>query len=149
MTVSVDALQTELEGKRLPGGEIVVQAHEAAIGDQALRAEDDGGGVAHPFWFVVASLRGMGIGVEELCQLARQGAEDTLLLGSCTVEQEHPMLVNTRYRTDASIATVGSRTTRDGSRLDSVEVVVSLRDDADAAVGRITSTYLFKRGASA
>jgi hypothetical protein len=59
------------------------------------------------------------------------------------------MLVNTRYRTDASIATVGSRTTRDGSRLDSVEVVVSLRDDADAAVGRITSTYLFKRGASA
>ena len=96
MTVSVEELQQRLVGKSLPGGSIVIESHEAAIGDDALRATDIADGVAHPFWFIVTSLRCMGISVDELCALAKQGDSDLLLFGQCDVEQDQPMLVNLR-----------------------------------------------------
>lgn len=89
----------------------------------------------------------MGISVDELCALAQQGPDDVLLFGSCTVDQDRPMLVGGQYRTKARIGEVGSRTTRDGARLDSVEVLVAVVAD-DGPVGTVTSTYLFKRGAA-
>lgn len=146
--ISIDELRTELEGRMLPGGSIDVLAHESAIADLALRAGDDADGIAHPLWFVIASLRCMGITVEELCALAHQGDNDTLLFGSCEVVQDRPMTVGTSYTSSASIGAVGTRTIRDGSRLDSVEVIVKLRDDIND-VGHVASTYLFKRGATA
>ncbi|WP_395307997.1 hypothetical protein V4U86_21820 [Mycobacterium sp. AMU20-3851] len=146
MTVSVEELQQQLSGKSLPGGSIVIEAHEAAIVDDALRANDVADGVAHPFWFIVTSLRCMGISVEELCALAVQGDSDLLLFGQCEVEQDQPMLVGQRYSADAVISAVGSTTTRDGSRLDNIDVVVSIRDASRLAVGSVMSRYLFKRG---
>ncbi|MFI5426644.1 hypothetical protein [Aeromicrobium sp. UC242_57] len=146
--ITIDALRERGEGRVLPGGTIDVLPHEAAIGDLALRAEDEDDGIAHPLWFVIASLRCMGITVEQLCALARQAEGDTLLFGSCEVVQEAPMLVGGTYTSDASIGDVGTRTIRDGSRLDSVEVVVELRDEVQK-VGRVASTYLFKRGGRA
>ena len=147
MSIAADSLRAELQGRSLPGGEITVEPHEAAIGDRALRAEDDGQGVAHPFWFIVASLRTMGVSVDDLCALAHQQEGDTLLFGECAVVQDQPLRVGGRYQSTAEITEVGSRTTRDGSRLDSVVVVVQLRD-VQGLVGSITSTYLFKRGAA-
>jgi hypothetical protein len=148
VTITVDALRKDLQGRELPGGEIVVEAHESAIGDEALRASPDLDGVAHPYWFIVASLRCMGISVDELCSLARQSEHDTLLFGECEVVQDRPLRVGGRYLSHARIADVASRVTRDGSRLDSLVVVVDLHDTDQAAVGTITSTYLFKRGAA-
>ncbi|MGW0161689.1 hypothetical protein ACWDUN_20500 [Mycobacterium sp. NPDC003323] len=146
MTVSVEELQQRLVGKSLPGGSIVIESHEAAIGDDALRATDIADGVAHPFWFIVTSLRCMGISVDELCALAKQGDSDLLLFGQCDVEQDQPMLVGHRYSADAVISEVGSTTTRDGSRLDNIDVMVRIRDASQLAVGSVTSRYLFKRG---
>lgn len=143
--VDIDVLRDAISGRELPGGRIAVEPHEAAIGDVALRAEPDPGGLAHPIWFVIASLRGMGITVDELCLLAHQQAGDLLLFGTCEVVQDRPMLVGATYSTAAWIGDVDSRTTRDGSRLDSVEVVVTITDIEGPEMGRVTSTYLFKR----
>jgi len=151
VTVSVRSLQEDLQGRVLPGGRITIEPHESAIGDHALHARDDGAGIAHPYWFIVASLRGMGISVSELCALAHQSADDTLLFGACEVVQDTPMMVGTSYRSTAEITEIDSRLTRDGSRLDSLVVVVHLFEDSnasDAPIGAITSTYLFKRGES-
>lgn len=144
MTISIDDLRTHIAGQQLPGGVVVIEPHESAIGDGAMRAVDDPQGLAHPLWFVIASLRGMGISVEALCALARQGDGDTLLFGSCEVVQDVPLVAGGTYLTTARIGEVGSRTTRDGSRLDSIEVVVDL-SLGDAYVGAVTSIYLFKR----
>lgn len=147
MTVPVDTLEL-LQGKALPGGEIVIAPHEAFIADDALRSTSGPPEIAHPVWFVMASLRCMGITVEDLCELAHQGPDDVLLIGNCRVEQHEPLACATPYRTTAEIGQVGSRTMRDGSRLDSVDVVVRLIKESDpggAPVGEIISTYLFKR----
>lgn len=146
--ITIQALRDDLEGRVLPGGTIDVLTHESVLGDRALRATDEADGIAHPIWFVIASLRCMGISVEELCSLARHAEGDTLLFGSCDVVQDQPMMVGATYTSDASIGAVGTRTTRDGSRLDSVEVIVELRDEL-RVVGRVSSAYLFKRGAAA
>lgn len=145
MSVPVEALQEELRGRRLPGGEITLERHETAISEGALRAEPDGTGAAHPAWFVIASLRCMGISVEELCALAHQESDDTLLFGSCRIDQTTTLRAGATYTAQARVGQVGSRTARDGSRLDSVEVIVEL-SEAGTPAGTITSTYLFKRG---
>lgn len=146
MSISVEELTQRLAGKALPGGSIVVEPHESAIVDDALRADDNAEGLAHPFWFIVTSLRCMGISVDELCALAAQEDGDVLLFGQCDVVQRQPMLVGSSYTAAASIAAVGSTTTRDGSRLDNVDVAVHIHDDAATSVGTVTSRYLFKRG---
>ncbi|MGB3324255.1 MAG: hypothetical protein WBB05_16765 [Mycolicibacterium fortuitum] len=145
MSVSVEELTQRLTGKVLPGGSIVVEAHESAIVDDALRAGDSAEDLAHPFWFIVTSLRCMGISVDELCALAAQEDGDVLLFGQCDVVQHRPMLVGGTYDAAASISAVGSTTTRDGSRLDSVDVTVHIQDEGAASVGTVTSRYLFKR----
>lgn len=147
MTITTESLVEALSDRQLPGGEITIESYEAVLLDEALRARPDPDGVAHPTWFVITSLRCMGISVEELCVLARQGPDDVLLFGSCAVDQKRPMRVGTGYRTTARIGEVGSRTTRDGARLDSIEVVVAVAGD-DGPVGTVTSVYLFKRGAA-
>ena len=145
MSVSIDILKDQLTGKVLPGGSIVIEPHEAAIVDDALRATDAADGIAHPFWFIVTSLRCMGISVDELCELATKSESDLLLFGRCDVAQQHPMLVGNSYTATAFISEVGSTTTRDGSRLDHIDVIVTITDAAEIAVGSVTSRYLFKR----
>ncbi len=146
MTITVDVLKERLTGKALPGGSILIEAHEAAIIDDALRATDTAAGIAHPFWFIAASLRCMGISVDQLCELAGKSESDLLLFGRCDVEQQQPLLVGSAYTATASIADVGSKTTRDGSRLDHLDVIVTISDAAGDVAGSVTSRYLFKRG---
>lgn len=143
--VSLELLQQELAGKRLPGAELAIPVYENAIATRALRAEINEQEFAHTIWFIVCSLRGMGISVNELCDLAHAGPHDTLLYGEVTIEQELPLRVGGSYRVDAAITDVDRSTLRDGSTLDKVTVFVEL-SGADARYGTVTSTYLFKRG---
>ncbi|MCW2583821.1 MAG: hypothetical protein JWQ53_2611 [Klenkia sp.] len=139
-----------LRGRALPGATVRIEQYQSAILDRAVRAPAPAPGEEHlasPVWLAVASLRGMGISVEELCELAEKQTVDTLLFGGVTVAQVGELPVDTEYRTTAAITDVGSRTTRDGSVLDSVEVVVRLLGPDDTERGTITSTYLIKRGA--
>ena len=145
MTHPLDALR----GRQLPGASLHIARHESVILDKALRAPAPVAGeeqLASPIWLVVASLRGMGITVDELCDLAQKSAADTLLFGGVVVEQTGELPVDTGYRTTAAITDVGRRSMRDGSTLDSVVVVVRVVGPDDTERGAVTSTYLFKRG---
>lgn len=143
--VSLEHLQQTLTGKRLPGDEIAVLDYENTIATRALRGEAGDREHAHSIWFIVCSLRGMGVSVNELCELAHAGPNDTLLYGEVAIEQELPLRVGTSYRVDAVITDVGRSTLRDGSTLDKVTVLVELSCE-DVRHGTVTSTYLFKRG---
>jgi hypothetical protein len=145
VTVATATLQ-ELQGRELPGGQLVIEPQEVFVGDEALRLSGDLDGALHPAWFVITSLRCMGISVQELCALMQQEDGDALLFGSCRVQQWTQLHFEKPYTSSARIGQVSSRTTRDGSRLDSVEVVIQLRDAATAAdVGEVVSIYLLKR----
>ncbi|MFE3188457.1 hypothetical protein ACFXHA_05575 [Nocardia sp. NPDC059240] len=145
MTVTIEELQ-KLEGTRFLGGALVIEPHENSILEHALRAPKAEPGIAHPMWFIVISLRCLGISVTELCAMAGKSQDDTLLFGNCEIEQHTPLSVGARYRAEAFVAATGSRTTRDGSRLDNVDVRLEIFDEAGAYSGAVTSVYLFKRG---
>jgi hypothetical protein len=137
-----------LRGRELPGGALRIERWQSVLLDRALRAPAAVPGEEHlasPAWLVVASLRGMGISVDELCALAEQQADDTLLFGGVVVQQCGDLPVDADYRTTAAISDVDSRTTRDGLTMDSVVVVVRVFGPDDTERGAVTSTYLFKR----
>jgi len=146
MTATLERLKS-LAGTRLPGGELVIEPRENAILEHAVRAPDSDPELAHPIWFVVISLRCLGVSVDELCEMAGKTAQDTLLFGQCVVDQREPLVVGARYRADAKITTTGSRTTRDGSRLDNLDVRTDIATEDGKVAGSVTATYLFKRGA--
>lgn len=141
----IDELRSALAGRELPGASFRLEHYESAIADHALLAPDCDRDVPHPLWFIVASLRGMGITVGELCDLALKTTNDTLLLGTVEVTQDRPLRPAADYLATARIGKVTRRTTRDGSILDSVVVVVRLYGDDGLQSGTVTSTYLFKR----
>lgn len=150
MTTAVKELDPDLVGRQLPGDITTISRHQSAITDHALHAasDPDAGEHAHSIWFLVIALRGMGISVDELCALADKRDTDTLLFGTCGIDQIQPLTVGHTYRTTASIDSIDRRITRDGSILDSLAVTVTLFDTATPteAVGAVTSVYLFKRG---
>lgn len=143
--VSIDLLQQTLAGKRLPGAEVAIPGYENTIATRALRGEVNEQEFAHAIWFIVCSLRGMGVSVNELCDLAHAGPHDTLMYGEVTIEQELPLRVGGSYRVEAVITDVGRSTLRDGSTLDKVTIGVELFCDG-VRHGAVASTYLFKRG---
>jgi hypothetical protein len=142
MTTDLSVL-TELEGRRLPGGSIDIPRHESFITDHAVRDRHDAD-LAHPVWFIVASLRCMGISVDDLCHLAHADPADTLLYGEVSIDIEHPLRVGGSYETSAEIVEVGRSTMRNGTLLDRVVILVTVVD-SDARRGSVRATYLFKR----
>lgn len=143
--VSLEYLQQTLAGKRLPGGEVAIHDYENAIAARALRSEVNDREHAHSIWFIVCSLRGMGVSVNELCDMAQAGPHDTLLYGEVSIEQDLPLRVGTSYRVSAVITDVGRSALRDGSTLDKVTVLTEV-SHGDVRHGAVVSTYLFKRG---
>jgi hypothetical protein len=146
VSTSLAELSPDLAGRNLPGDTTTITEFESRIADHALLRPNDDVAQAHSLWFLVIALRGMGISVDDLCALADKRPQDTLLFGTCEIEQRHPLEVGSTYRTTASITDTSRRTTRDGSVLDSITVVVTLFDANDRNMGSVDSVYLFKRG---
>ena len=130
---------------KLPGSPLTISALESRVIDETARDPHNDSDLAHPIWFVIASLRGMGISVDELCVLAHKGDNDTLLFGGVEVVQEQPLLVGRTLTVSAEIVQVERKSTRDGGAMDSLTILNTVADSSGDLVGTVTCTYLFKR----
>ena len=148
MLIELDELRTALDGRELPGDDIVVEPHESALADHALLAPAEPTDHAHPLWLLILALRGMGITVEELCVLAGQRPQDTLLFGTCGIVQHRPVRVGHRFHTVASAGDVVRKESRDGGLLDFVTVRVEVHDMTEPGagpVGSVAQGFIWKR----
>jgi hypothetical protein len=144
--IELDALRAELDGRELPGAELTVERYESALADYALLASP--GEAAHPLWLLILAMRGMGISVDELCELAGKGPDDTLLFGNCEITAHRPLTVDRRYRMAAVAGPVNRKTSRGGGSLDFVPVRVTVHDaERGEEVGVVCNNFIFKRGA--
>lgn len=145
--IELDALRAELDGRELPGAELTVEGYESALADYALLAAPSEDG-AHPLWLLILAMRGMGISVDQLCELAGKGPADTLLFGNCEIVQHRPVTVDRRYRMVAVAGPVNRKTSRGGGSLDFVPVKVTVHDaERGDEVGVVCNDFIFKRGA--
>lgn len=149
--VDLDELRGRLGGRELPGAELTVSRHQAAIADHAFLAPDtvgSGEGPLHPTWFLVLALRGMGITVDELCALAAQRDGDTLLFGSCRLAQHRSPVAGQPLQTTARVGEVVRKQSRSGAVLDFVPVDVQFRDAVSGDdLGALGMDFVFRRAA--
>jgi hypothetical protein len=149
--VGIDELREALDGRELPGAKLTIEGYESALADYALLAPAEDSDHAHPFWLVVLALRGMGIGVDDLCALAGQRPQDTLLFGTCEIGQHRPVRVGRAFRTTASVGPVRRKESRGGGYLDFVTVRVEVHEaggaDGAGPVGTVVQGFILKRGA--
>lgn len=148
--IDVDMLSAALDGKELPGAIITIERYESALADYALLAPEADSSHAHPLWLLILALRGMGITVDELCELAGKRAQDTLLFGNCAMTQHRPMCVGNAFAVTATIESVARKETKRGGFLDFVTVRATIFDKdnpSDAPAGEVVNGFIFKRGA--
>jgi acyl dehydratase len=147
--VDLDELRQTFAELTLPGAELTVEAYESALADHALLAPAEATDHAHPFWLLALALRGMGISVDELCAHAQRRQQDTLLFGSCEIQQHRPVAVGATFRTTAAVDPVTRKESRGGGHLDFVTIRVEVHDTTDPSgpVGAVTQGFIFKRGA--
>mgnify|MGYP005798778893 CR=1 FL=1 len=148
--VDIETLTAELDGKELPGATLNIDEYKSILADYALLADDDNGTEAHMLWFLVLSLRGMGISVDELCDLAAKRPQDTLLFGNCELKQNRPLRVGSTFTMTGKVGPVSRKTTRKGDVLDFVTVRTSVFEGevpAGTPAGEVINGYIFKRGA--
>lgn len=138
----IEALSARLTGHRFPGGELVLKPHEAWLGDDAMQSAQRGT-AGNPLWFLVVALRGMGLTIGELVELADTTMAGGVLFGELTVDQAAPLQPGRRYRVDGGIESIIRREGRSG-----VFDVLTFRLDiaADGAVaGTVTSSFILSR----
>jgi hypothetical protein len=141
----IETLQGRLTGYRFPGGTVRIQAHEAWLGHDAMAAPQAPAGTLDPLWILVIGLRGMGVGIAELAELAAAGPDDTMLFGELGLEQHTILRTGADYRVSGSIAAVTRHHGRRAGLFDQLDFHLDISGADGAAHAEVSSSFLFRR----
>lgn len=143
----IETLRDRLTGHRFPGGTVCVQPYEAWLGHDAMCAPPARDGVLDPLWILIVGLRGMGIGIAGLAELADAGPDDTVLFGELGIEQHTVLRTGVEYRVSGAIAAVSRHSGRRSGLFDRVDFVLEVHGADGAVHARVSSSFLFQRAA--
>jgi hypothetical protein len=150
MIPSIADLEQRLVGHALPGGTFVVEDYERWLSHDAMQAPELPDGVLHPAWIVLGALRGMGITIDDLIELAAATPDDGVVFGETDYEQHAVLRSDTEYTVRGGVKSV---TRRDGKRAGAfdvvvIELVIEDRAGVVAAVSRQSFIFFRQRGAA-
>jgi hypothetical protein len=150
MIPRITDLEQRLVGRPFPGGTFVVEDYERWLSHDAMQAPPLPAGVLHPAWIVLGALRGMGLTIDELTELAGATPDDGVVFGETDYEQHALLRSDTEYTVRGGVTSV---TRREGKRVGAFDVVVleltiEDPDGALAAVSRQSFIFFRERGAS-
>jgi hypothetical protein len=149
MIPDIADLQERLVGHAFPGGTFVVEGYERWLSHDAMQAPTLPDGVLHPAWIVLGALRGMGLTIDELIELAGATPQDGVVFGETDFEQHAPLASDREYRVRGGVTAV---TRRQGKRVGTFDVlafelVIEDARGATAAVSRQSFIVLREQGA--
>jgi acyl dehydratase len=144
----IEALRTKLVGHRFPGGTVTVAPHEAWLGHDAMCSPNRGSATLDPLWILVAGLRGMGLDVAGVIDLAGATTEDGVLFGELGLRQDVPLQAGVEYAVSGAIVEVTRRTGRRAGAFDMVAFELQLHA-GETPVASVTSAFLFPRPTAA
>lgn len=146
---AVDDLRERLVGLQFPEGVSEIGRHEAWLGHQAMAAPGDDAGELHPLWPMVVGMRGMGLSVSQLSELAEMKSEDSLLFGELKITQDKPLAVETKYVVQGEIIGLDRREGRRAGVFDVVTFELKLftqgNASAEHAVATVRNSFVFVR----
>jgi hypothetical protein len=135
----------DLAGTPLRQGEFTITAEENRRMAEILgaRPPDDGG--AHPIYAYIATQRGIGTGVEELCALADFDMADGPMLGSTELEYAGVIRVDTPYRVEGEVVGLVRKEGRTLGVFDILTYRERLLTPDGQLVARATNTFILPR----
>lgn len=127
----IDALAQRLRGHRLPGGHYEITADVAAA---VARLSGWDAPQAHPVFASIASLRALGVSIEQLCELCEFRLDDGPMLGEFAATFHRELQQGVTYRTEATIVSLDRRHSPRAGVLDRLrfEVRIGLADGTPA-----------------
>jgi hypothetical protein len=132
-----------LAGTSLPAGTFTISALEDDQLREVLHAGPSQSGVAHELWAYIATQRGIGISVADLCSIAQFDIADGPMLGSTELEYSSAMRIGTRYRVEGEVLGVERKHGRSGT-FDVMRYRERLLS-GDDLVASATSTFILPR----
>jgi hypothetical protein len=139
----LEELRRRLVGHRFPGGSFRVAEYERWLSHDAMQAGDLAPPALHPVWILLGALRGMGISIEELIELAGATPEDGVVFGETSVDQLRPLQRDVEYAVSGGIVDVQRKRGRRGV-FDLVRFELRIDDGAEP-VAVNSQTFVFPR----
>lgn len=133
-----------LPGTELPAGSFMITPEEqerlvGALGREATR--DD----PHPIWAYIATQRGIGIGVAELCELADFDVSDGPMLGSVELTYAAPIELGVEYTVTGEVVGIERKQGRKAGTFDILTFRERLLAPGGAEVASATNTFILPR----
>jgi len=145
-----EQLRERVTGHVLPGGTFRVAGHERWLSHEAMQSAEVDVPVLHPVWILLGGLRGMGLSMDELMNLARPGPADSVLFGETEVEQRVPLCADTDYAVAGSVVALSRKQGQRSGTLDIMTVRLEISELATGELAAVSSqTYLITRRANA
>lgn len=140
--MSVPGLE-HLPGTTLPEGAFTITEEEQARLAEALGSPSDGS--THPVWAYIATQRGIGISVADLCALADYDVHDGPMLGSVEMTYARPIEVGVRYRVTGEVVDIVRKQGRKAGTFDVMTFSERLIAPDGAEVASSTNTFILPR----
>ncbi|HET6506998.1 MAG TPA: hypothetical protein VFG42_09425 [Baekduia sp.] len=134
-------------GTPLPPGTFTITPEENRRLAGVLGADPEDT-TAHPLWAYVATQRGIGIGVADLCALADFDVADGPMLGSVDMELRAPLAVGVEYRVTGEVLSIVRKEGRKTGPFDIMTYRERLLDGDGAEVVSTTNTFILPRRAA-
>jgi hypothetical protein len=132
-----------IAGTELPAGSFTITA-----ADQEQLAAALGTGAwpdPHPIWAYIATQRGIGIGVAELCALADFDVDDGPMLGSVELRYAAPLELDVEYAVTGEIVGYERKHGRKAGSFDVLTFRERLIAPDGAEVASTTNTFILPR----
>jgi hypothetical protein len=134
--------------EHLPGMELPAGSFTVTPEDQAQLAASLGRGApegAHPVWAYIATQRGIGISVADLCALADFDVDDGPMLGSVEMTYSRPLELGVEYRVTGEVVGIERKHGRKAGTFDVMTFRERLLAPDGAEVASTTNTFILPR----
>jgi hypothetical protein len=141
-------LEQRLTGHAFPGGTFVVEEYERWLAQDAMLAVRPAAPLLHPVWIVLGALRGMGLSIDELIELADARPTDGVVFGETELRQQQPLRAGANYRVRGGVKSIVRRTGRRAGVFDTLTFELELLGTDGALVAVSSQTFIIRRGAT-
>lgn len=133
-----------IPGTALTPGRIAISAAEATSFCELLGTPAVGDAL-HPIYVYVATQRGLGMSVAEVCALADFDIADGPMLGNIDFQYSAPMLPDTEYRVEGTIIDIVRKEGRSAGVFDLLQFEERLVADDGTVVASSRSSFVLPR----
>jgi len=136
----------DVAGRRFPGGEYLLPAHEGWLWTDAVQGRPSLEGPLTPGIAYMVGLHGGGAGIQDIMDLLGVAADAGVMMAGVELEVHRPMLPGERYAVTGEVTSCVRKQGRKAGSFDLVHFVHRLADAAGEPVADVHHSWVIPRG---